>query len=242
MILPQIRSTFERKHGRMLADLIGRDDPELLRAAHDRLDEEGLDALLDDPRALNALLTEGDVPLPPSVVFYVMVRQGLLEKGIDDRATADYVATLLFAFGEGNRAYRISQDAGEEYHYLVDLLQGMGQAEGREAFLLRSHLGNYSLWLTGLFPDYLESRERRRGAPGIRYYEELGSSGFRLASETREARRLGMEEVLREVGVGFREVRSALNRISDRHIWKGGANAVGRLLRQVQEGGPFSRS
>ncbi len=233
MILPQIRHTFDRTHGQMLADLLGRGDPELREAARARLESEGLDALLDDPRVLNALLAEENISLPPSLIFYVLVRQALLERGVGDRATADYVASLLLAFGQGNRAYRISEEAKEEYHYLVDLVVGMGEAQGRQAFLLRSHLGNFSLWLTGIFPDYLESRTLRRGAPGIRYYEQMGSSGFRLASKTREAEALGMDQVFREVSDAFSEVRVALNRVSDRHLWRSGADPVGRLLREV---------
>ncbi len=241
MILPQIRATFDDRYGRILADLIGRNDPELRKSAHHRLEEEGLDALLDDPRTLNAVLAEERVQLPPAVIFYVLVRQALLEGGVDDRTTADYVASLILSFGHGKRAYRVSTSAKEEYYYLVDLVQGMGEADGREAFLLRSHLGNFSLWLTGLFPDYLESRVRRRGAPGIRYYEQMGSSGYRMASASPEAERLGVEELLREVAVGFGEVRRALNRLSDRHLWKSGSDPVGRLLREVGGSGP-SRS
>ena len=89
--------------------------------------------------------------------------------------------------------------------------------------------------MSGLFPDYLERRTRRKGAPPISYFEELGATGYRGASESLEAGELGMETVLRDVANPFSAVRTALNRISDRHFWPGSGNPVGRLLREISQ-------
>lgn len=238
MILPRLRASFDRADAVALVDLLGRDDPSLREAAQARLDQEGLDALLDDPRILNALLTESDVPVGPSMVFYVLVRQALLESRVPDPGIADFLATLVLAFGSGTRAYRISEHSEEEFHYLVDLAARMGEtaSDSREAFLLRSHMGNYALWLTGLFPDFVESRVRRRGAPPVGYYEAMGSSGYRSAAATAQARELGVEALFNGVARDFPRMRVALNRLSDRHLWKGKGDPVGRLLREVTDG------
>lgn len=238
MILPRIRAGFDRKDAIALVELLGRDDAGLREAARERLDRDGLDALLDDPRVLNALLTSDDVPVGPPVVFYVLVRQALLESDIRDPGIADFLASLVLAFGSGTRAYRISEDSDEEFHYLVDLVGRMGEAGAgsRDEFLLRSHLGNYALWLTGLFPDFVESRVRRRGAPPMGYYEAMGSSGYRSAAGTAQARTLGVEELFLGAAREFPRLRVALNRLSDRHLWHGKGDAVGRLLREVTDG------
>lgn len=236
MILPVIRSSFGRSDAQHLVQLLGRNDDELRAAAQERLDREGVDALLDDPRVLNAVLTDPEVKASPEVVFYVLVRQALLEGGMDDRAVADYVASLVLGFGKGARAYRLSDETHEEFHYLVDMVAEMDAAGDRRAFLLRAHMGNYSLWITGLFPDYVEARVQRRGAPPIRYYEEMGAVGYRMASESREAEALGMAALFRDVATHFRGVRTALNRVSDRYMWAGAANPVNRLLRDVTRG------
>lgn len=235
MILPTIRASFTRSDALHLVQLLGQDDPELGERARTRLEEEGVDSLLDDPRVRNALLTDSRAGASPAVIFYVLVRQALLEGGIDDRETADYVASLVLNFGRGTRAYRISDETDEEFHYLVDLVTRMEEVEGRRAFLLRTHLGNYSLWISGLFPDYLQARVQRKGAPPISYYETMGSTGFRMAARSPQAQSLGVEDVLREVARDFSGVRSALNRISDRYLWPGGANPVNRLLREVAD-------
>lgn len=237
MILPTIRASFGRRDALHLVELLGRDDPELREAARTRLENEGVDSLLDDPRVLNALLTDPVVTVSPALIFYVLIRHALLEGGLDDAATADFVASLVVAFGHARRAYRISDDDEEEYHYLVDLVVSMASTEERRTFLLRSHLGNFSLWLAGLFPDFLEARSRRRGAPPLGYYERMGRTGYHLAADSPQARDLGVDELLRGVARDFPGVRAALNRVSDRYLWPSGADPVGRLLREVA-GGP----
>ncbi len=235
MIMPTLRASFSRTDALHLVDLLGRHDADLRAAARDRLEAEGLDALLDDPRVLNALLTDQDVKASPEMVFYVMVRQSLLEAGVDDRATADYVASVVTAFGKGTRAYRVSDDSEDEYRYLVDMVARMDVGDARERFLLRTHLGEYSLWLAGLFPDYVEARTRRRGAPSVDYYDRMGASGYWQAAESTEARTLGVEKVLGALAKRFNQARVALNNLSDRYLYPSG-DPVSRLLRQVVQG------
>jgi hypothetical protein len=234
MILPTIRASFGRRDALHLVDLLARHDPELRDAARARLEESGPDSLLDDPRVRNALLTDPDVAAPPALVFYVLVRQALLEGGIDSAATADFVTSLVVAFARTERAYRISDESDQEFHYLVDMVRELGDADARRAFLLRAHLGNFSLWLAGLFPDFLEARVRRRGAPSIDYYDRMGKTGYRLAAESPQAAALGVDQVFGEVARSFIDVRTSLNQLSDRYLWPGGGNPVNRLIRELQ--------
>jgi hypothetical protein len=233
MILPTVRASFTRRDALHLVDLLGRHDAELREAARQRLETGGVDALLDDPRVRSALLTDPDVTAPPAVIFYVLVRQALLEGGIDDAGTADFVASVVLAFGRAGRAYRVQEADEREYLYLVDLVERLASAREREAFMVRSHLGNFSLWMTGLFPDYLESRSRRKGGPPISYYERLGATGYRAAARSPEATSLGVDQVLDDVGRRFTRVRAALNQVSDRYLWPEAGDPVGRLLRSL---------
>lgn len=233
MILPNLRASFSRRDAHHLVDLLGRNDPELRDAARARLESGGADALLDDPRVRSALLTDPDVTAPPAVIFYVLVRQALLEVGVDDAPTADLVASVVLAFGHGARAYRVSENDDREYFYLVDLVERLASTSDSEAFMVTSHLGNFSLWLAGLFPDYLESRSRRRGAPPISYYDRLGATGYRSAARSPQAVALGVDGVFDEVGRRFGEVRVALNQVSDRYLWPEAGDPVGRLLRSL---------
>ncbi len=233
MIMPTIRASFNRQEAQHLVRLLGRNDPETEQAARRRLDEEGIDGILDDPRVLNALMTDPQAASSPEILAYVLVRHALLESAIDDRNMADYIATLLVRFGCGSRAYRISDRSEEEFHYLVDIVARTDGEDGKNAFLLRCHLGNYSLWISGLFPDYLQHRLERKGAPLLSYYERMGATGYSLAADSREAEALGMESLFRGVARQFPGVRRALNRMSDRYLFPESANVVNRLLREV---------
>ena len=77
------------------------------------------------------------------------------------------------------------------------------------------HLGNYSLWLAGLFPDYVAARRSRRGGPDLPYYDELGRQGYQLASEHRLAERFGVAGIYRAAAERFPTLRVAFNRLSD---------------------------
>lgn len=237
MILPTIRASMTRDDALRLVELLGRDDPELRAAARERLESRGVDALLDDPRVRNAILTDPDVRVSPGVVFFVLVRQALLEGGVDDPAIADFVASLVVAFGRARTAYRPSEGDDQEYFYLVDLLAQLRTADARRAFLLRTHLGNFSLWLAGLFPDYLDTRRRTRGGPSLDYFDRMGASGYAAAAKSREAEALGVRAVFDGVGRDFVKVRHALNRISERVLWPRAGDPVDRLIRGVERGG-----
>src|SRR3989442_7920735 len=150
--------------------------------------EQGPDPLLDEPGLLEALLLLRSLVVPSAALFaYVAVRHTLLASGVTDRELADYLAALVLEFGDHDRHARLRRADDQTYRYLVDMvgeLTGMDDT-GERGFLLRVHLGNYSLWLAGLFPDYVEARHSRQGGPDLPYYDELGPQGYRLAAEHR---------------------------------------------------------
>lgn len=236
MIVPNIRATFDRTDAAYLVWVLTRGDEPARQREEARLQEQGFDSILDDPRTFNALLAGREFcTAPPSLVFYVLVRHALLEDGIRDRSVADYLAALLMTFGREGRAYRIANDDASEYHYLTDIMAEGERSGGRRAFLLRAHLGEFALWLSGVFPDWITRREQRRGAPGLDYYEQLGSTGYRMAAGHTEAAQAGVAELYRNCADFFPALRVALNRVSDRHLFPVTGDRVERMLRQVAD-------
>lgn len=237
MILPNVRASFGRAEAGFLLGLSTGNDEQARNREEERLRTEGFDAILDDPRTLNALMASGGISgAPAPLVFYLLVRHALLEDGINNRAIADYLAALLLEFGRGDRAHRPHDDDDTTaYHYLADLVEALDSSSGREAFLLRAHLGNFALWLSGLFPDRIAARVMRRGAPGIRYYEEMGATGYRLAASTSDAESWGLDGLYHTFAENFPALRIALNRIADRHLFPSTGDPVDRLLRQIAD-------
>ncbi len=154
----------------------------------------------------------------PTLFTYVAVRRTLLVAGVDDRELADYLAALILEFGDHDRHARIRKDDERSYRYLVDLVSDLSEPDnsGEERFLLQVHLGNYSLWLAGLFPDYIAARRFRAGGPDLPYYDELGRQGYGLASRHRLASHFGVAAIYRAAAERFPALRAAFNRLSDR--------------------------
>lgn len=234
MILPNVRASFGRQEAAIVVRLLAGGDESARAKVADRLREEGLDTILDDPRTLNAILT-ADHDAPSALVFYLLVRHALLEGGIDDRTLADYISALLIEFGKEDRAFRIDPDEPGRLLYLVDMVAAMDSPDGRRQFLVRTHLGNYALWLSGIFPDFVTARVHRRGAPGIEYFEEMGATGYRLAADTPTATDHGLDGLFRLASDTFPDLRVALNRVSDRYFFPTSPGAVDRLLRQISD-------
>ncbi|MEP7228144.1 MAG: hypothetical protein ABI785_12330, partial [Gemmatimonadales bacterium] len=163
------------------------------------------------------LLTVRSMLLPSEALFfYVLVRHALRGSGLDDRDLSDYLAALLLEFGQRDRAWRVDWNDDQRHRYMVDILTDLEASAGDRRFKVMVHLGNYALWLTGLFPDYIAARRLRKAGPDVSYYDALGSRGFGLASDHALAAHYGLEPVLRTAAERFPALRSALNGLSDR--------------------------
>lgn len=112
--------------------------------------------------------------------FRHQVNHGFHRHGISQPATVDYVSDILMRFAETRRLYALQNAAGETLEYIVDMLGEWRLAQGgentkasptRERSILR-HLGEYTLFMSGLFRDRL----RRRGE--LDYYLAHGSSAY----------------------------------------------------------------
>lgn len=237
MILPDVRASFGPREMDWLLELLSGGDPERRRGWEELLEEEGPDRLLDDPEAARSLMARHGVELVPAkLALYVLLRRVMLDADIRSRLVADYVTSLIHEFGLGRRARRISDHDDQDFHYLVDLVEELTRADGHRAFLLQAHLGNFALWLSGLFPDFILSRVQRKGGPGLDYYEEMGRAGYRMAADAATARRESLSELYREAADVFRPVRRALNRFSDEHLFPASSVPVERLIRQARDG------
>ncbi|MDP3773539.1 MAG: hypothetical protein Q8Q85_04665 [Gemmatimonadales bacterium] len=235
MIATTVRATLGAEDERLALLLLADGSETERRRLEARAASEGSDVLWDDPRLVRALLSHRGLTAPSAALFlYAMLRRLLLEAGVDDRLVTDYCASLVLAFGRKDRAYRIGEHDENRYAYLVDLVAEADRTEGERQFRVRAHLGNFALWLTGIFPDYIAARRARKGGPDLPYYEAVGKSGFRLASDHALAGRYGLDGVLRQTGERFHQIRIALNRFSDRMMFPN-HDSPDRLMRQVAD-------
>ncbi len=178
-------------------------------------DEETRDAVLDQPRLVEAILSQGgQLSISSAFYFYVLARHVLRRAEITDRKLCDYVASLLETFSRANglHAPHAREDQGEQY--LSDMLIALSRANAAETFLLRAHVGNYSLFVSGIFHENAQRRSRR-GAPDLEFYEKIGRTNYQLVASHSTARRCELNDVFEELADRFHDVRLALNHLSD---------------------------
>ncbi len=195
-----------------------------------RGEKEAMTSLLEERDFIDHLLEREELfervverkrymEISPYLYFYIMTRHGLKCSGIDNRDVSDYIATLLAEFAEKGRLYRISVADDEIFHYIIDMLERIDGADSRKRFLIRTHIGNYSLFLLGLFIDHIrENHKYGRYLTGVEYYETMGSSNYRLAADNRFAEQLELVDVLTFLGEKFHDVRKSLNVLSKEYF------------------------
>lgn len=223
MILANVRGRLSARDLDLVILLLSQGSAARRTALERRLGSEGPDALLDDEQLAERLLAVRTLLAPSQVLFlYVMVRHALRTAGVPQRDLADYLAALLLDFGRRDRAARVDWNDDHSHRYLVDILADLEATQGERRFRVMVHLGNYALWLAGLFPQYVEARRLRRGGPDLGYYDRLGRQGFAMASDHEAADRYRLEEILDAAAERYTDLRAALNGLSARVLFPSG--------------------
>jgi hypothetical protein len=180
-------------------------------------DEGSRDLILDDEALYHAFLEQrGCLTVSTRFYFYVLVRHVLRRAGIDDRSVADYVAEVLceFSLTERNRCVIPGQTGGLDYFF--EMLAALQNADERTAFYIRAHIGNHSLFLSGVFLDRIRFRAESKGFPDVSYYEGLGQTNFRVASDHRLAEKYSLGPIFSTLAEQFQPTRRALNDVAQR--------------------------
>ena len=185
-------------------------------------DEESRDLILDDEALLHAVLEHRScLRISTHFYFYILVRQVFRRSRILERGVADYVAEVLSEFSRLERTECRPKGQVQPLNYFFEMLGALQTADDTTRFYIRAHLGNYSLFLSGIFPDRIRFRAELRGAPDLKYYEELGRSNYRVASDHRLARKYDLDGIFNTLAERFQTTRLALNDLGERLLTLG---------------------
>jgi hypothetical protein len=118
-------------------------------------------------------------PLEP--FFQQMVRNSYAGKlGMHDTAISNYVARLLCDFSEADKLYKVLDEEGRPIRALDEMVRAADPVHGTAASFdaeraVRKHIGDYALFVSGMYPESMETPRRRRY--GQQSYEELVAVG-----------------------------------------------------------------
>jgi hypothetical protein len=196
-------------------------------------DEESRDLILDNEALLHAILEHRNcLRISTHFYFYILVRQVFKRSGIDERKVADYVAEVLADFSKAEQMQLRVNGQERPLDYFFEMLSALQTADETTRFFIRAHIGNHSLFMTGVFPDRIRHRAEYKGAPDLKYYEELGVANYRAARDHRLAQKYDVAEVYDVLAERFQTTRRALNDLGDRLITIGDVDrAVNAMLK-----------
>lgn len=159
--------------------------------------------------------------ISPFLLFNVLLRRCIDgARTPTDRAVINYLANLLALFVRLERVYRPDLDEGRSHEYFVDLAEEAARAGEPRRFIVQAHIGNYAIYLTGIFADWLEYRRRYRRRPvELRYYADMGRAGYRDAAASRLARAYRLEDVFLRLALRFDHYRERLNVLAREYLF-----------------------
>lgn len=183
-------------------------------------DEDSRDVILDDESLVRAVLEHRNcLRISTHFYFYILVRHSFRRSDLKERPLADYVASVLAEFSQLERTRCTVK--GEVKDYFFEMLAALQTADDTTGFYIRAHIGNQSLFMSGVFPDRIRFRAERKGFPDLTYYEGLGSANYRVASDHRLARKYDLDGIFSLLSERFHDTRIALNDLRERLVTLG---------------------
>jgi hypothetical protein len=134
---------------------------------------------------------------------------------------ADYLANLLTAYANAPSAQPPASPEALETGYLADLLRASAKGSRESRFFIRSHIANYALYITGIFPERLRYHSRHQGTPDFAYFEELAQGNYQACAEDPLALQFGLDQVYAVLSKHYHAVRVALNRVAELQLYHG---------------------
>ncbi len=203
-----LRATIRDNQGRNAAHLIEREVDDLLSAFYDDIGELRLISL-------------------NSLFHLFLIKTLYVNRSSTDPDVLDYLAECMAGFLYTRDLFPLVQDAKRFGYMLSDLLQEM-QNLTRFPNLFEAYrkMGDYSLFISGVFPASLRRRRwnRWRGvsAPAhgidLSHHVTTGKRYYLEASEHAMAEATGQRPVLRKLSTYFDIYRAALHEASERYI------------------------
>lgn len=181
-----------------------------------------LESLLNSEYLFNKVYGQSKLLLniSPFLLFSVLLRRNLRDhRARPDRKIINYLANLLSLFVRADRLFRVEPRDRTDHEYLIDLINEGEVADARRKFLIHSHIGNYSLFISGLFFSWIEHRHRYKRRPiTTQFYVDMGRTYFQRAATYPIARELGLDDVFFRLALLFESYQATLNHISKTYL------------------------
>ncbi|MGB6691587.1 MAG: hypothetical protein WBE76_27435 [Terracidiphilus sp.] len=127
---------------------------------------------------------------PLELFFHQAVRNSYEGKlGLHDPDVTSYVAHLLCEFSESDKLFKLRDEMGRPVAELERMFEAADPVNGTAASFdaersMRKHIGDYSLFVAGMYPEAVESwRHRRRSYPSLEELIHAGKESYFIVSQ-----------------------------------------------------------
>jgi hypothetical protein len=127
-------------------------------------------------------------PLEP--FFQQAVRNSYEGKlGLNDPDVTTYVARLLCEFSLSDKLYQVRDEAGRPIDQLNEMIEASDPVNGSAPSFdaeraLRKHIGDYALFVAGMYPEAMGSKRRlRRNQPSLGELIQAGKQSYYIVSQ-----------------------------------------------------------
>src|SRR5712692_3992387 len=159
---------------------------------------------------------------PLQELFVEMVgRHYAQEIGIRDPQVISYVAHLLSEFCDVEQLYKVRNVAGKPLNDVGEMLMeadpvyGPAPSFDRER-QVRKHIGDYSLFFTGMFPDGLnQCRLRRARLENFVDFVKAGKESYYIVSKFEHFEYAKVAPLFRRMSQDFERLVSGLNQVKN---------------------------
>jgi hypothetical protein len=109
--------------------------------------------------------------------------------GLHDPEITGYVAHLLCEFSEADKLYKVRDEMGRPVAELERMVRASDPVNGTAASFdaersVRKHIGDYSLFVAGMYPEAVESwRRGRRNHPTLGELIHAGKESYFIVSQ-----------------------------------------------------------
>src|SRR5665213_364501 len=127
----------------------------------------------------------------PLELFFQQAVRNIYEGklGLNDPDVTAYIARLLCEFSDSERLYSVRDEMGRPIEELTDMLEAADPVNGSAASFdaeraVRKHIGDYALFVGGMYPEAMvSSRRRRRHQPSLNELIHAGKESYYIVSQ-----------------------------------------------------------
>ncbi len=143
------------------------------------------------------------------------------EIGLRDPQVSNYVAHLLTEFCSTEQLYKIHDCSGRPLHDVGEMLLESDPVFGRAASFdrerqVRKHIGDYTLFCTGMFPEGINhSRLRRQRVENMVEFIKAGKESYYIVSKFEYFEYQKVAPLFKQLSSHFEECVTGLNMVKN---------------------------